>query len=120
MSTRLEVIDPSHPDYQWVDKKMHETIRNHVTGTFDRYDIIKVQKVNNLDQFRGYERKRKQIERENGGQDNVRWLFHGTDQVDQILENGFDVEQAGTGGMFGKGEYLKKKQLKKCFYMRVY
>jgi hypothetical protein len=100
----LESLADTHSEYNWVDQKMHQTIRNHATGTFDKYNIIRVEKVHNLDQFRRYERRRRQIEQSNGGDDNVRWLFHGTNQVDQILRDGFDVGRAGDGGMFGRGK----------------
>ena len=114
MTTKLSPLSTSHSEYKWIEEKMDKTIKPHDTGTVKGYNILKIQKIDNIQHWRQYRKKRIRIAMENGGRSgmneeeekqraNERWLFHGTDKADLIIQKGFDVKHASPNGMFGPG-----------------
>jgi hypothetical protein len=101
--TTLEELPRDHEEFKWAKAKMRDTIREHPSGTFDDYKIYKIEKIHNIDHWRRYAQKKKSIKRENNNDANERWLFHGTNEVEDILQDGFLVEYASDRAMFGPG-----------------
>ena len=93
-TTRLEELPANHPEYQYVDQKMHQTIRD---AKIDQYRVLKIEKIENKGHWRRYSAKLQQL-------GEGRMLFHGTDQVEEVLEHGLEMSRASRLGLFGQGE----------------
>uniref|UniRef100_A0A3Q4GUV3 Poly [ADP-ribose] polymerase n=1 Tax=Neolamprologus brichardi TaxID=32507 RepID=A0A3Q4GUV3_NEOBR len=94
------------PEYQTVDRYVK------TDGLLDR-TILSINRIQNLDLWELYCRKKKQLMRIQGIKEiQERRLFHGTDikNVDYICKYNFDVRLAGQhhGHVFGKGIYFAK------------
>lgn len=70
---------------------------------------LQVQKIRNKKLLEKYLHRRKEVSEENHGQPNEHLLFHGSPFISAIVHKGFDERHAYIGGMFGAGEYSKKK-----------
>jgi hypothetical protein len=100
MSATLEILSPNDPEYQYVDTKMHETIRTHSIGNIGRYDIVKIERIDNRDAWRRYSRTLQQLT------GTERRLFYATERVEDVLEHGLVMDYASRPGMFGRGMNL--------------
>ncbi|XP_039456653.1 protein mono-ADP-ribosyltransferase PARP11-like isoform X2 [Oreochromis aureus] len=111
-----ESFDPDCP-YQLIPLSEHspeyQTVEHYVKtdGLLDR-TILSIYRIQNLDLWELYCRKKKQLMRIQGIKEiQERRLFHGTDikNVDYICKYNFDVRLAGQhGNIFGKGIYFAK------------
>lgn len=85
-------------------------------GTFSRYFIISVNKIENGYLKPLYEKRKAAIARENGGRANERLFFHGTKDT-MFIDDGFDVKLANPNGMFGAGIYFAEHSSKSNQYV---
>lgn len=94
-----------------VEEEMQSTIREHnrdgahAGGYFSRYNIVRIQKIQNRKLWDKYTHRRMEIAEENNGQYSERMLFHGSPFINAIIQKGFDERHAYIGGMFGAGNY---------------
>ena len=108
------------PEYIQVDDQMQSTLREHkdnAGGVFNRYNIIKIQKVRNKKLYERYQHRRKEVAEENHGHENERMLFHGSPFINAIVHKGFDERHAYIGGMFGAGIYFAENSSKSNQYV---
>ncbi|XP_072177644.1 poly [ADP-ribose] polymerase tankyrase-2-like [Diadema setosum] len=120
-STLIDML-PETKEYQSVADEMQNTIREHrdngqAGGIFNRYNIIKIQKVRNKKLWDRYEHRRKEVSEENHNHDNERMLFHGSPFINAIVNKGFDERHAYIGGMFGAGIYFAEDSSKSNQYV---
>ncbi|XP_789260.4 poly [ADP-ribose] polymerase tankyrase-2 [Strongylocentrotus purpuratus] len=113
---------PEAKEYQSVADEMQSTIREHrdngqAGGIFNRYNIIKIEKVRNKKLWERYEHRRKEVADENHNHDNERMLFHGSPFINAIVNKGFDERHAYIGGMFGAGIYFAEDSSKSNQYV---
>uniref|UniRef100_A0A4W6C2L5 Poly [ADP-ribose] polymerase n=1 Tax=Lates calcarifer TaxID=8187 RepID=A0A4W6C2L5_LATCA len=111
-----EKVDPTSP-YQLIPVSEltpeYNTVAGYVKkeGLLDR-SIVSIRRIQNLDLWEMYCRKKKQLMRIQGVEEiQERRLFHGTDSknVDSICKYNFDVRLAGQHGhSYGKGVYFAK------------
>ncbi|GLD48413.1 poly [ADP-ribose] [Lates japonicus] len=111
-----EKFDPTSP-YQLIPvselTSEYNTVAGYVKeeGLLDR-SIVSIRRIQNLDLWEMYCRKKKQLMRIQGVKEiQERRLFHGTDSknVDSICKYNFDVRLAGQHGhSYGKGVYFAK------------
>ncbi|XP_030575576.1 protein mono-ADP-ribosyltransferase PARP11-like [Archocentrus centrarchus] len=111
-----EQFDPACP-YQWIPlsepSPEYQTVANYVKtdGLLDR-SIVSINRIQNLDLWELYCRKKKHLMRIQGIKEiQERRLFHGTKikNVRSICKYNFDVRLAGQNGhSFGKGIYFAK------------
>uniref|UniRef100_A0A8C2PDN6 Poly [ADP-ribose] polymerase n=1 Tax=Capra hircus TaxID=9925 RepID=A0A8C2PDN6_CAPHI len=115
------LIDLSAEDkeFQSVEEEMQSTVREHrdgghAGGIFNRYNILKIQKVCNKKLWERYTHRRKEVSEENHNHANERMLFHG--KIPLPLP-GFDERHAYIGGMFGAGIYFAENSSKSNQYV---
>ncbi|XP_061491462.1 poly [ADP-ribose] polymerase tankyrase-2 isoform X2 [Rhineura floridana] len=118
------LIDLSADDkeFQSVEEEMQSTVREHrdgghAGGVFNRYNILKIQKVCNKKLWERYTHRRKEVSEENHNHANERMLFHGSPFVNAIIHKGFDERHAYIGGMFGAGIYFAENSSKSNQYV---
>uniref|UniRef100_A0A3B4ZYY5 Poly [ADP-ribose] polymerase n=1 Tax=Stegastes partitus TaxID=144197 RepID=A0A3B4ZYY5_9TELE len=118
------LIDLSADDkeFQSVEEEMQSTIREHrdgghAGGIFNRYSLVKIQKVCNKKLWERYSHRRKEVSEENHNHSNERMLFHGSPFVNAIIHKGFDERHAYIGGMFGAGIYFAENSSKSNQYV---
>ncbi|KAF4085338.1 hypothetical protein AMELA_G00116960 [Ameiurus melas] len=109
-------------EFQSVEEEMQSTIREHrdgghAGGVFNRYNIVKIQKVCNKKLWERYTHRRKEVSEENHNHPNERMLFHGSPFVNAIIHKGFDERHAYIGGMFGAGIYFAENSSKSNQYV---
>ncbi|XP_033203447.1 tankyrase isoform X2 [Bombus vancouverensis nearcticus] len=124
-----------------VEEEMQSTIRQHRDnghsgGIFSRYNIIRIQKVQNRKLWERYAHRRQEVAEEVGAaapsspstgsrttpgsslpQANERMLFHGSPFINAIVQKGFDERHAYIGGMFGAGIYFAEHSSKSNQYV---
>ncbi|KAF7495368.1 Poly [ADP-ribose] polymerase tankyrase-1 [Sarcoptes scabiei] len=109
-------------EYRAVQDEMQSSIREHkdggqAGGIFNRYQIIRIQKIINLKLWQRYLHRRQEICDENHGFSNERMLFHGSPFINSIVQKGFDERHAYIGGMFGAGIYFAENSSKSNQYV---
>ncbi|XP_078252093.1 poly [ADP-ribose] polymerase tankyrase-1 [Rhinoraja longicauda] len=109
-------------EYQSVEEEMQSTIREHrdggtAGGVFNRYHIIKIQKVVNKKLRERFIHRQKEVAEENHNHHNERMLFHGSPFINAIIYKGFDERHAYIGGMFGAGIYFAENSSKSNQYV---
>ncbi|XP_028286164.1 poly [ADP-ribose] polymerase tankyrase-2-like [Parambassis ranga] len=109
-------------EFQSVEEEMQSTIREHrdgghAGGVFNRYNLVKIQKVCNKKLWERYSHRRKEVSEENHNHSNERMLFHGSPFVNAIIHKGFDERHAYIGGMFGAGIYFAENSSKSNQYV---
>ncbi|XP_060719936.1 poly [ADP-ribose] polymerase tankyrase-2-like isoform X1 [Tachysurus vachellii] len=109
-------------EFQTVEEEMQSTIREHrdgghAGGVFNRYNIVKIQKVCNKKLWERYTHRRREVSEENHNHANERMLFHGSPFVNAIIHKGFDERHAYIGGMFGAGIYFAENSSKSNQYV---
>uniref|UniRef100_A0A672MPK8 Poly [ADP-ribose] polymerase n=1 Tax=Sinocyclocheilus grahami TaxID=75366 RepID=A0A672MPK8_SINGR len=109
-------------EFQSVEEEMQSTIREHrdggnAGGVFNRYNVIKIQKVVNKKLRERYTHRQKEIADENHNHHNERMLFHGSPFINAIIHKGFDERHAYIGGMFGAGIYFAENSSKSNQYV---
>lgn len=67
----------------------------------NRYNIVRIQKIQNSKLWKKYIHRRGEIAEENNSQYNEKVLFHGSPFINAIIQKGFDERHAYIGGMFG-------------------
>ncbi|XP_052427405.1 poly [ADP-ribose] polymerase tankyrase-2 isoform X3 [Carassius gibelio] len=120
--TILIDLPPDDKEFQSVEEEMQSTIREHrdgghAGGLFNRYNIVKIQKVCNKKLWERYTHRRKEVSEENHNHSNERMLFHGSPFVNAIIHKGFDERHAYIGGMFGAGIYFAENSSKSNQYV---
>lgn len=120
--TILIDLAPEDKEYQAVDDELQNTIREHrdnghAGGVFNRYNVIKLQKVRNKKLWDRYCHRRREVAEENQDQPNERMLFHGSPFISAIVHKGFDERHAYIGGMFGAGIYFAENSSKSNQYV---
>ncbi|XP_072386285.1 poly [ADP-ribose] polymerase tankyrase [Diabrotica undecimpunctata] len=105
-----------------VEEEMQNSIREHrdnghAGGIFSRYNIIRIQKVQNKKLWERYTHRRKEVSEENNNQSCERMLFHGSPFINAIVQKGFDERHAYIGGMFGAGIYFAEHSSKSNQYV---
>ncbi|KAF4106883.1 poly [ADP-ribose] polymerase tankyrase-2 isoform X2 [Onychostoma macrolepis] len=120
--TILIDLSPDDKEFQSVEEEMQSTIREHrdgghAGGVFNRYNIVKIQKVCNKKLWERYTHRRKEVSEENHNHSNERMLFHGSPFVNAIIHKGFDERHAYIGGMFGAGIYFAENSSKSNQYV---
>ncbi|KAG8281330.1 Poly [ADP-ribose] polymerase tankyrase-2 [Homalodisca vitripennis] len=103
-----------------VEEEMQATVREHRDsgqsgGVFTRYNIIRIQKVQNRKLWERYNHRRSEVAEENNNTPNERMLFHGSPFINAIVQKGFDERHAYIGGMFGAGTASIPFQIKYSF-----
>ncbi|XP_043914008.1 protein mono-ADP-ribosyltransferase PARP14-like [Protopterus annectens] len=95
-------LDPTSPEYQDVMKHFQKTAAG--------YEVVKIERVQNVYLHHGYEVKKKQLTDKHGSANlNELHLFHGTSgsSCASINKQGFNRSFAGKNAtMFGKGVYF--------------
>uniref|UniRef100_A0A8P4K2F7 Poly [ADP-ribose] polymerase n=1 Tax=Dicentrarchus labrax TaxID=13489 RepID=A0A8P4K2F7_DICLA len=115
-------------EFQSVEEEMQSTIRGHrdgghAGGVFNRYSLVKIQKVCNKKLWERYTHRRKEVSEENHNHSNERigrmytYLFPGSPFVNAIIHKGFDERHAYIGGMFGAGIYFAENSSKSNQYV---
>ncbi|XP_055375005.1 poly [ADP-ribose] polymerase tankyrase [Condylostylus longicornis] len=120
--TLLVDLLPDDKEFVAVEEEMQATIREHRDngqsgGYFSRYNIIRVQKVQNRKLWERYIHRRQEVYEENTLQANERMLFHGSPFINAIVQKGFDERHAYIGGMFGAGIYFAEHSSKSNQYV---
>ncbi|XP_063163484.1 poly [ADP-ribose] polymerase tankyrase-2 isoform X2 [Candoia aspera] len=120
--TILIDLSPDDKEFQSVEDEMQSTVREHrdgghAGGIFNRYNILKIQKVCNKKLWERYTHRRKEVSEENHNHANERMLFHGSPFVNAIIHKGFDERHAYIGGMFGAGIYFAENSSKSNQYV---
>ncbi|XP_059386139.1 poly [ADP-ribose] polymerase tankyrase-2-like [Carassius carassius] len=120
--TILIDLSPDVKEFQSVEEEMQCTIREHrdgghAGGVFNRYSIMKIQKVCNKKLWDRYTHRRKEVSEENHNHANECMLFHGSPFVNAIIHKGFDERHAYMGGMFGAGIYFAENSSKSNQYV---
>ncbi|XP_049821633.1 poly [ADP-ribose] polymerase tankyrase isoform X3 [Aethina tumida] len=105
-----------------VEEEMQNSIREHrdnghAGGVFSRYNIVRIQKVQNRKLWERYNHRRQEVAEENNNQSNERMLFHGSPFINAIVQKGFDERHAYIGGMFGAGIYFAEHSSKSNQYV---
>lgn len=106
-----------------VEEEMQATIREHRDngqsgGIFSRYNIVRIQKVQNRKLWDRYVHRRQEIAEETQNQPSTeRMLFHGSSFINAIVQKGFDERHAYIGGMFGAGIYFAEHSSKSNQYV---
>ncbi|XP_050293322.1 poly [ADP-ribose] polymerase tankyrase [Anthonomus grandis grandis] len=109
-------------EYITVEEEMQNSIREHrdnghAGGVFTRYNIVRIQKVQNRKLWERYNHRRQEVAEENSNQSNERMLFHGSPFINAIVQKGFDERHAYIGGMFGAGIYFAEHSSKSNQYV---
>lgn len=118
------LIDLLQDDKEFITvaEELQATVREHRDnghsgGIFSRYNIIRIQKVQNRKLWERYVHRRAEVAEENGGQAHERMLFHGSSFINAIVQKGFDERHAYIGGMFGAGIYFAEHSSKSNQYV---
>lgn len=109
-------------EYIAVQDEMQSSIREHrdnghAGGIFNKYNILKIQKIANKKLWERYCHRRGEVAEENHRQSNERMLFHGSPFINAIVQKGFDERHAYIGGMFGAGIYFAENSSKSNQYV---
>ncbi|XP_063992926.1 poly [ADP-ribose] polymerase tankyrase [Diachasmimorpha longicaudata] len=128
-------------EYLAVEEEMQSTVREHRDnghsgGIFGRYNIVRIQKVQNRKLWERYAHRRQEVAEEmvaaglsspntvprpnstlTTPQANERMLFHGSSFINAIVQKGFDERHAYIGGMFGAGIYFAEHSSKSNQYV---
>ncbi|KAJ9596393.1 hypothetical protein L9F63_012556 [Diploptera punctata] len=109
-------------EFMAVEEEMQSTIREHRDnghsgGIFCRYNIVRIQKVQNRKLWERYSHRRQEVSEENNNQASERMLFHGSPFINAIVQKGFDERHAYIGGMFGAGIYFAEHSSKSNQYV---
>ncbi|KAK9871342.1 hypothetical protein WA026_011608 [Henosepilachna vigintioctopunctata] len=109
-------------EYITVEEEMQNSIGQHrdngqAGGVFSRYNIVRIQKVQNKKLWERYSHRRQEVAEENSNQSNERMLFHGSPFINAIVQKGFDERHAYIGGMFGAGIYFAEHSSKSNQYV---
>ncbi|KAL0269313.1 UNVERIFIED_CONTAM: hypothetical protein PYX00_007096 [Menopon gallinae] len=109
-------------EYLAVEEEMQGTVREHRDnglsgGVFTRYNIVRIQKIQNRKLWERYAHRRHEVADENTNQSNERMLFHGSPFINAIVRKGFDERHAYMGGMFGAGIYFAEHSSKSNQYV---
>uniref|UniRef100_A0A2K6M6I2 Poly [ADP-ribose] polymerase n=1 Tax=Rhinopithecus bieti TaxID=61621 RepID=A0A2K6M6I2_RHIBE len=120
--TILLDLAPEDKEYQSVEEEMQSTIREHrdggnAGGIFNRYNVIRIQKVVNKKLRERFCHRQKEVSEENHNHHNERMLFHGSPFINAIIHKGFDERHAYIGGMFGAGIYFAENSSKSNQYV---
>ncbi len=121
--TLLIDLLPHDKEYMMVEEEMQSTIRehsrdaSHAGGYFNRYNIMRIQKIQNRKLYERYMHRRQEIAEENNSQYCERMLFHGSPFINAIIQKGFDERHAYIGGMFGAGIYFAEHSSKSNQYV---
>ncbi|KAI0235048.1 Poly [ADP-ribose] polymerase tankyrase-2 [Lamellibrachia satsuma] len=118
--TVLTDLPADNVDFQSVAEQMQSTIQEHkdnAGGIFDRYNIVKIERVRNKKLWERYIHRRKEVAEENHGSENEHRLFHGSAFINAIVHKGFDERHAYIGGMFGAGIYFAENSSKSNQYV---
>ncbi|KAI1238446.1 hypothetical protein IHE44_0013178 [Lamprotornis superbus] len=120
--TILLDLAPDDKEYQSVEEEMQSTIREHrdggnAGGVFNRYNVIRIQKVVNKKLRERFCHRQKEVSEENHNHHNERMLFHGSPFINAIIHKGFDERHAYIGGMFGAGIYFAENSSKSNQYV---
>uniref|UniRef100_A0A336MN10 Poly [ADP-ribose] polymerase n=1 Tax=Culicoides sonorensis TaxID=179676 RepID=A0A336MN10_CULSO len=120
--TLLVDLLPEDKEFVAVEEEMQATIREHRDtghsgGLYSRYNIVRIQKVQNRKLWERYVHRRKEISEDNGNQACERMLFHGSPFINAIVQKGFDERHAYIGGMFGAGIYFAEHSSKSNQYV---
>ncbi|XP_019773681.1 poly [ADP-ribose] polymerase tankyrase [Dendroctonus ponderosae] len=120
--TLLVDLVPDDKEYITVEEEMQNSIREHrdnghAGGVFTRYNIVRIQKVQNRKLWERYTHRRHEVAEENNHQSNERMLFHGSPFINAIVQKGFDERHAYIGGMFGAGIYFAEHSSKSNQYV---
>jgi tankyrase len=121
-ATILIDLLPSDKEYIMVEDEMQSTIRKHqrdinMGGIFNRYNIVRIQKLQNFKLWKRYIHRRAEIADENNGQYNEKMLFHGSPFINAIIQKGFDERHACLLGFFGAGIYFAENSSKSNQYV---
>ncbi|XP_060698354.1 poly [ADP-ribose] polymerase tankyrase-2 isoform X3 [Hemiscyllium ocellatum] len=113
---------PEDKEFQSVEEEMQSTVREHrdgghAGGVFNKYSLLKIQRVCNKRLWERYTHRRKEVSEENHNHSNERMLFHGSPFVNAIIHKGFDERHAYIGGMFGAGIYFAENSSKSNQYV---
>jgi tankyrase len=77
----------------------HDLLFNKTQIIFsNRYNILRIQKIQNQKLWNRYMHRRAEIAEETGGQYNEKILFHGSPFINAIIQKGFDERHAYIGG----------------------
>ncbi|XP_072481633.1 poly [ADP-ribose] polymerase tankyrase-1 isoform X4 [Notamacropus eugenii] len=122
VGTILLDLAPDDKEYQSVEEEMQSTIREHrdggnAGGIFNRYNVIRIQKVVNKKLRERFCHRQKEVSEENHNHHNERMLFHGSPFINAIIHKGFDERHAYIGGMFGAGIYFAENSSKSNQYV---
>ncbi|KHJ42648.1 Poly(ADP-ribose) polymerase catalytic domain protein [Trichuris suis] len=122
VGTMLVPLAKDHIEFMAVEDEMQSTIVQHQSavcagGLFDKYNVVKIDKVFNRRLWERYIRRRDDVAEENSGQHNEKLLFHGSPFVHAIVQKGFDERHAYIGGMFGAGIYFAEHSSKSNQYV---
>ncbi|VEN57461.1 unnamed protein product [Callosobruchus maculatus] len=109
-------------EYITVEDEMQNGIREHrdnghAGGVFTRYNIVRIQKVQNRKLWERYVHRRREVAEDNNNQACERMLFHGSPFINAIVQKGFDERHAYIGGMFGAGIYFAEHSSKSNQYV---
>ncbi|CAG2160731.1 unnamed protein product [Oppiella nova] len=120
--TVMTDLTPNDNEFKAVEDEMQTSIREHKDnghsgGVFNRYNIIKIQRISNRKLWQRYCHRRKEILEENHDYANERMLFHGSPFLNAIIQKGFDERHAYIGGMFGAGIYFAENSSKSNQYV---
>lgn len=120
--TLLVDLLPDDKEFLAVEEEMQATIQEHrdsgqAGGFFHRYNICRIQKVQNRRLWERYSHRRQEISEENGHQASEMMLFHGSPFINAIVQKGFDERHAYIGGMFGAGIYFAEHSSKSNQYV---
>ncbi|XP_044274873.1 poly [ADP-ribose] polymerase tankyrase-1 [Varanus komodoensis] len=120
--TILIDLAPDDKEHQSVEEEMQSTIREHrdggnAGGIFNRYNVIRIQKVVNKKLRERFCHRQKEVSEENHNHHNERMLFHGSPFINAIIHKGFDERHAYIGGMFGAGIYFAENSSKSNQYV---
>ncbi|UJR37371.1 hypothetical protein I4U23_030079 [Adineta vaga] len=113
-------LDSNDHEYRLVEDELHSTIREHKDncgGIFNRYVVLKIEKIRNRRVWDRYCHRRNEIQDDNNGHENERLLFHGSPFLHSIMNKGFDERHASITGMFGAGIYFAENSSKSNQYI---
>ncbi|VVC35473.1 Hypothetical protein CINCED_3A004169 [Cinara cedri] len=120
--TLLIDLLPEDKEFITVEQELQSTIQKHRDngtsgGIFNRYNIVRIQKIQNRNLWDRYIHRKKEVALENGNQANERMLFHGSPFINAIVQKGFDERHSCIGGMFGAGLYFAENSSKSNQYV---
>lgn len=117
---KREPIPETDRRYQLIKKRMLETIMLHddeSCGKYTSYDIVSIEGLQHKKVWSKYKLMCQKLEIDYGvGSRNERLLFHGSNFIDKIQNQGFDERYAQRNGMFGAGIYFAEHSSKSNQY----